>query len=317
MVFTGGDSLYSVAVTGTAIYMGGHQRWENNPFCADCLGPGGVPRPGLTALDPVNGMAFSWNPRRARGLGAQSLLATDDGLWVGSDTDKIGNEYHAKIALLPLDGGWAPPAANPGTLPGEFTTIQQDGSMVARSFDGATFEPATPRTSVNWSNARGAFMLSGKLYTPWSTGSGNGAFYRQGLNGNFVGPQHAIDLLRLDTKNLAPKNMTGSFYWNGRWYYTLSGDTRLYYRGFEPESDIIGADVFVASGSGDGYNWSGVRGLTMANGKMYFGGPTGNLSVINFDLTTGKPTGLPTVISGPGIDGNDWNSRALFVRSDA
>ena len=60
-------------------------------------------RRGIAALDPVTGKATAWNPRRVpRGIGARALLATPQGLLVGSDTERIGNEYHARLALLPL-----------------------------------------------------------------------------------------------------------------------------------------------------------------------------------------------------------------------
>jgi len=42
----GTDSLYSVAVTTSAVYVGGHQRWLDNPYGQDYPGPGAVPRPG-------------------------------------------------------------------------------------------------------------------------------------------------------------------------------------------------------------------------------------------------------------------------------
>ena len=40
--YTGGDSLRSVAITGAAVYVQGHNRWLNNPQGRDSAGPGAV-----------------------------------------------------------------------------------------------------------------------------------------------------------------------------------------------------------------------------------------------------------------------------------
>jgi hypothetical protein len=101
---TGGDSLYAVAVTGAAVYLGGHQRYFDNPYGTDAKGPGpgAVSRPGIGAVSPSTGRALSWNPTRSRGVGVRAFLVTPHGLLVGSDTDQLGHEYHGRIGMFPL-----------------------------------------------------------------------------------------------------------------------------------------------------------------------------------------------------------------------
>src|SRR5215207_4742920 len=146
--YTGGDTTYAVAITGTAVYLGGHFRWMNNPFAGDQAGPGAVSRQGIAALDPTNGLPLRWNPGRTLGVGVFDLLATSQGLWVGSDTDRIGGfSYRARIAFFPLAGGTTVPPRGTGTLAGNVyqagqTTVPGDPSVLYRVHAGGAALPA-------------------------------------------------------------------------------------------------------------------------------------------------------------------------------
>jgi hypothetical protein len=97
---TGGHSLFAVAVTDAAVYVGGHELWLDNPDGQKTAGPGAVDRPGIGAVDPVGGKALPWNPTRTRGVGVQAFLVTSAGLIVGSDTTELGHEYHARLGMF-------------------------------------------------------------------------------------------------------------------------------------------------------------------------------------------------------------------------
>ncbi len=88
-------------MTGSAVYVGGHQRWLDNPYGHDNPGPGAVSRPGIGALNPSTGKALSWNPTRTLGHGVEALVAHPNGLLVGSDTEELGKEYHGRLGMFP------------------------------------------------------------------------------------------------------------------------------------------------------------------------------------------------------------------------
>jgi hypothetical protein len=100
--YTGGDSLKSVAVTGSAVYVQGHSRWLDNPFGQDSAGPGAVSRPGGGAVDPVTGKALPWNPVMPQQAGGFQILATPTGVWFATDGVRFGGKYRRGIRFAPL-----------------------------------------------------------------------------------------------------------------------------------------------------------------------------------------------------------------------
>ena len=100
--YTGGDTLHSVAVTGAAVYVSGHNRWLDNPQGVDTCKTTCVSRQGIGAIDPRTGRALAWNPGKTRGVGGKDLLATSAGLWVASDGKRFDGQYRYGIAFCPL-----------------------------------------------------------------------------------------------------------------------------------------------------------------------------------------------------------------------
>ena len=103
--YTGCDSMFAAAADASTAYFGGHERWSENPNGCDFAGPGAISAPGMEGLDPATGL-LTFNPTRARGIGADDMLITSGGLWIASDnqdgsTQCGGVDGHAGICLLP------------------------------------------------------------------------------------------------------------------------------------------------------------------------------------------------------------------------
>lgn len=110
------DSLFSVAVTEYAVYIGGHFRWQEAPGSTDpwpgddytnygwdsgvgayALGDEVVRRDQIGALDPATGKALNWNPGSNALVGVSVLEAVPRGLLVAHDGNTLGGQnvgYH-------------------------------------------------------------------------------------------------------------------------------------------------------------------------------------------------------------------------------
>ena len=141
-----------MAITGAAMYVAGHQRWHNNavPPGGDRLGPGGVDRVGIAALDVESGVPLSWNPTRERGLTAWRMTPTADGLYVMSDSQHMSDEFHPRFTFLPTTGGVAPAKAIKAVLP---TQLTYAGSSAAGSPASGQLSSG-PTTAPRWAPRR-------------------------------------------------------------------------------------------------------------------------------------------------------------------
>jgi hypothetical protein len=330
--FAGNDTLWSIAVTGTAVYTGGHNRWMNNAYGSDSAGPGAVSRPGLSALDPLTGVPFTWNPTRTTGVGVFDLLATSTGLWIGDDTDSVGHEIHYKLAFFPLTGGTTVPTVNAGSLPadsyltgaglavkgsvgtcGQTTTPTSKDVVSRRHIDPSHTPLAAPAVSVAstgeaWSRVRGTFMLNNTLYTGWP----NGQLCTQTFNGTTFGPATPVNLY--NNKFMADlPNMTSMFFANNEIYYTMKGQPQLYSRGFVPQSQIVAAQSHTPADNVTGLDFTKVTGMFLDGTHLYFAyASTGALARIDWDGSA-PVDGTRVKVSGPTIDGINWASAGLFL----
>ncbi len=103
------DTIYSVAISGPAVYVGGHFQFQEAPNSPEpwpgdtninygwglgggalVLVPQVVRREQLGALDPATGWAMPWNPGTDAYHGVTTLTVTPNGLLVGSDGSRLG-----------------------------------------------------------------------------------------------------------------------------------------------------------------------------------------------------------------------------------
>jgi hypothetical protein len=104
--YTGCNSLYSTAADVSTAYFGGHEQYADNGHqCKGNADGTAVAAPGMVGLSPLDG-SVTFNPTRARGLGADDMLVTSAGLWIASDNGGNANQCggvkgHAGICFLP------------------------------------------------------------------------------------------------------------------------------------------------------------------------------------------------------------------------
>ena len=121
-------------------------------------------------------------------------------------------------------------------------------------------------------------------------------------------------LNRFATEDL--DSITGMFYdrETGGLYFTKDGSNRLHRRSFSPESEIVGGERSESGSGAGGVAWNDVETMFLAGGRLYTSSSDGNLVRRTWNAATGLPvTGTATVVSGPGVDGQNWRARDAFV----
>jgi PKD repeat protein len=156
------DSVYSVAITERAVYVGGHFGFEESPTAPDPwpgldnvgygtgqglagygLGDAVVRRDHIGALNPADGKALEWNPGSNSFEGNKAMEATARGLFVGGDGMYQGGKNTGRVAFYDFN-------SNPAPSPIDTTVVNPlEGRVVASGvqfvIDGQATAPGRVR----------------------------------------------------------------------------------------------------------------------------------------------------------------------------
>ena len=156
------DSVYSVAVTERAVYVGGHFGFQESPTAPDPwpglddvgygtgqglagygLGDAVVRRDHIGALNPADGKALEWNPGSNSFEGNKAMEATARGLFVGGDGMYQGGKNTGRVAFYDFN-------SNPAPSPIDTTVVNPiEGRVVASGvqfvIDGQATAPGRVR----------------------------------------------------------------------------------------------------------------------------------------------------------------------------
>ncbi len=317
--FTGTDSVTAIEVTDGIVYTGGHFRWLNNANGNDAKGPGGVDRYGLGALDANNGVPLNWNPGRSAGGNLPAggtnwgpivweIWKGGNGLYVGQDSDGLGNEYHGRQALFPTAGGRTIGVQDAPTATSGYLYRGGAAGITKTAIGPGGLGAETASAQPNLAGVKTAFALSNKLYWVKSDSSPAGALNISMFSGGSAG---APWLSSGFNSWFNGNQMTGAFYLNGRMYYTIGTSNQLYYRYLTPDGSIIGCTAFTLPTAG--FDWRTVRGMTWVAGKMVYGSTDGALRSAAFDpaAAVAVDAGTATVLA-PAAATPVWDSPTLF-----
>ncbi len=330
---TGGDTLWGIAITDNAVYVGGHQKWLNNPKARVVAGPGAVPRPGLVALDPISGRPLAWNPGRdPRGVAVFVIYPLETGIYIGSNTAWIGTHdyYRPRVAFFPYTGDTLA-ATTTQQLPGTMYVAAprsngSDPHLYATTLD-ATGRPVSPKTVTTFPfdlQSRAAFLVGNRLFTGHATDL---TMYQQFFDGTVLGPRQVVSPYHEAEWVNVPNGSGGTFdgvdptlysqyatvgsaaYTGGRMLYTRSNSKKLFSKLFSPDSGIMDERYDIVPTS---VSFTGTTGMFVVGNKLFYVTKSKG-ALYSVSWTGSAVVGPATQVGGPGIDGVDYTGSTLFL----